>query len=299
MGCDFETINTFLTTYNFNPRTHVGCDQGLNKLMVDIEISIHAPTWGATSAPNLALIVGLFQSTHPRGVRPDGNIPNRSMLDISIHAPTWGATQTKQRQRQEQQISIHAPTWGATNFVTEMLSAKEISIHAPTWGATTNAFEGYGGLIISIHAPTWGATRLLITDVATTPISIHAPTWGATDGNIPNRSMLDISIHAPTWGATAGLFDWTAEENDFNPRTHVGCDISASRKESIYCLISIHAPTWGATKFTHLIPRVFDISIHAPTWGATINVSLFSNLSKFQSTHPRGVRLLSHQMVGF
>ena len=34
-------------------------------------ISIHAPTWGATLAQREALTKLLFQSTHPRGVRPD------------------------------------------------------------------------------------------------------------------------------------------------------------------------------------------------------------------------------------
>ena len=33
-------------------------------------ISIHAPTWGATLAQREALTKLLFQSTHPRGVRP-------------------------------------------------------------------------------------------------------------------------------------------------------------------------------------------------------------------------------------
>ena len=76
----------------------------------------------------------------------------------------------------------------------------------------------------------------------------------------------------------------------FNPRTHVGCD-SASRKESIYCLISIHAPTWGATKLTLPMPRQtrhFNPRTHV---GCDIpNKSGFDLSHEFQSTHPRGVR---------
>ena len=77
--------------------------------------------------------------------------------------------------------------------------------------------------------------------------------------------------------------------------------------------ISIHAPTWGATR-THLFIRCgCQISIHAPTWGATsaapgipcsarhfnprTHVGCDSlpwrwahQWSRFQSTHPRGVR---------
>lgn len=41
------------------------------------------------------------------------------------------------------------------------------------------------------------------------------------------------------------------------------------------------------------------ISIHAPTWGATLAQREALTKLLFQSTHPRGVRLLSHQMIGF
>ena len=58
-------------------------------------------------------------------------------------------------------------------------------------------------------------------------------------------------------------------------------------------LISIHAPAWGAT----VVPSWFvygqHISIHAPAWGATSDVAVVkAGLNVFQSTHPRGVRLL-------
>ena len=77
-------------------------------------------------------------------------------------------------------------------------------------------------------------------------ISIHAPTWGATIGGKYTHLAILISIHAPTWGAT--LQQWLERNNiaDFNPRTHVGCDLRIL--QPIRCKkISIHAPTWGAT----------------------------------------------------
>ena len=77
-----------------------------------------------------------------------------------------------------------------------------------------------------------------------------------------------ISIHAPTWGATLIYLICTE-----------------------FVSISIHAPTWGATILRKLGKSMQRISIHAPTWGATYKDFIFSNLSKFQSTHPRGVRL--------
>ena len=54
----------------FNPRTHVGCDIGGWLNATSGQISIHAPTWGATPSD-------AFKD------KEDG---------LSIHAPTWGAT---------------------------------------------------------------------------------------------------------------------------------------------------------------------------------------------------------------
>ena len=62
--------------------------------------------------------------------------------------------------------------------------------------------------------------------------------------------------------------------------------------EGVGTCISIHAPTWGATQSVRRVRTLHVISIHAPTWGATRPKSSRAILrGKFQSTHPRGVRL--------
>ena len=107
---------------DFNPRTHVGCDdevlEGTDPL-------------------------GLFQSTHPRGVRRSVRSGHNSNCKISIHAPTWGATVSALSLRQRNWISIHAPTWGATTTYHRQTPALGISIHAPTWGATVKPSNGW------------------------------------------------------------------------------------------------------------------------------------------------------------
>ena len=55
----------------FNPRTPVGCDY---------------------RGPDEPAHDGLFQSTHPSGVRHDAAGSLEQCLFISIHAPQWGAT---------------------------------------------------------------------------------------------------------------------------------------------------------------------------------------------------------------
>ena len=117
MGRDIFWAFVSSTSSNFNPRARVGRD--LHRLLnhIRIQISIHAPAWGATSA---------FK-----------NDSSSSM--ISIHAPAWGATKSILFLSPLELISIHAPAWGAT----ELRIAKElrfaISIHAPAWGATREA----------------------------------------------------------------------------------------------------------------------------------------------------------------
>ena len=58
----------------FNPRTHEGCDTGSPLTFVGGEISIHAPTKGATLFGKTGLKCVVFQSTHPRRVRHDNGV---------------------------------------------------------------------------------------------------------------------------------------------------------------------------------------------------------------------------------
>ena len=78
-----------------------------------------------------------------------------------------------------------------------------------------------------------------------------------------------VSIHAPTRGATM--------DKEFND-----CP----------SWVSIHAPTRGATFHWPKYPRVMIVSIHAPTRGATRQGATLQLKAMFQSTRPRGARLM-------
>ena len=69
VGCDSKDRLNLYRYYDFNPRTHVGCDPEIKSTVSSHNISIHAPTWGATYPKSLQQSPCLFQSTHPRGVR--------------------------------------------------------------------------------------------------------------------------------------------------------------------------------------------------------------------------------------
>ena len=58
----------------------------------DKPISIHTPAWGATLITDMFLFLLIFQSTLPRGERPENPLLICRTVGISIHTPAWGAT---------------------------------------------------------------------------------------------------------------------------------------------------------------------------------------------------------------
>ena len=60
------------------------------------------------------MLITIFQSTHPHGVRRDIKNRYRIRSRISIHAPARGATKETRDYCEMILISIHAPARGAT-----------------------------------------------------------------------------------------------------------------------------------------------------------------------------------------
>ncbi len=164
----------------FNPRAHVGRDHPPRVCGVVQQVSIHAPTWGATyhtGTPNE--LPKVFQSTRPRGAR---------LLDFA-------------NKDELRRVSIHAPTWGATyQRVTAVSEIFLVSIHAPTWGATSS--KNVTGVVYNSFNPRAHVGRddvEVARVVVGKKVSIHAPTWGATPyWAISLKSSLKISIFAKT-----------------------------------------------------------------------------------------------------
>ena len=70
----------------------------------------------------------------------------------------------------------------------------------------------------------------------------------------------------------------------FNPRSHVGSDFTKLLRSAAVA-VSIHAPTWGATKCIGWRCCARKVSIHAPTWGATPYAS--GEIGQERSFNPR------------
>ncbi len=78
------------------------------------DISIHAPTWGATEFNVLPRQVFIFQSTHPHGVRQ--RVLRHIIRLFYFNPRTHMGCDTVEElfSNDTHPISIHAPTWGAT-----------------------------------------------------------------------------------------------------------------------------------------------------------------------------------------
>ena len=186
----------------FNPRTHAGCDAESSSGIADVAVSIHAPTRGATAMVRTYGESGLFQSTHPRGVRHDARDGFAHFGRFQSTHPRGVRHSPSACFRILNSVSIHAPTRGATVPDSSEHVGVGVSIHAPTRGATGSlSIHRSKAMFQSTHPR---GVRLLRRGQCAVAgdVSIHAPTRGATSPNLANSVLPSVSIHAPTRGAT-------------------------------------------------------------------------------------------------
>ena len=127
------------------------------------------------------------------------------------------------------------------------------------------------------------------------PVSIHAPAWGATPTARPRRPIQRKfqSTH-PRGVRRAPVRKHGLPSRCFNPRTRVGCDAHEFEQPAHPHVVSIHAPAWGATcGKPHLTRRTPCFNPRTRVGCDTPLSPLNVTANMFQSTHPRGVRLVS------
>ena len=299
VGCDvLVSRGDYGIHQRFNPRTRVGCD-----LVVFVTILLAST---------------VFQSTHPRGVRPFVSVRCRVCYEVSIHAPAWGATYLDNPSFAAYRVSIHAPAWGATGGLLGMLQGKDKfqSTH-PRGVRLGDTVRDCCCKMVSIHAPAWGATSCPNSLIRAMK-SFNPRTRVGCDGNgrapvsrgrgfqsthprgvrheiklgIPRKEL--VSIHAPAWGATRTICGVWALMTGFNPRTRVGCDPpNTSRTLCLMRFQSTHPRGVRRDPFVKdFTGRSWFQSTH-PRGVRRFVASKFKDTSfLFQSTHPRGVRLM-------
>ena len=250
-------------------------------------VSIHAPTQGATIAPPRVAIAAVafnprthagcdlrvsrffmpsrvFQSTHPRRVRRSAAAIPCSICCFNprTHA---GCDISSGGSRIARAVSIHAPTQGATP------AGRPAGTRASGFNPRTHA----------------GCDQLDVGRIAANRVSIHAPTQGATppSGRSSGSGMsfqsthprrvrrygaeiaslkADVSIHAPTQGATRVVQSPFFASPSFNPRTHAGCDVA--RRGGLGDSHGFNPRTHAGCDVTiKHIRNPSNASIHAPT----------------------------------
>ena len=167
--------------YNFNPRSHERSDEEGKEQERYLQISIHAPTRGATTA----------------------RVRRYCKLSISIHAPTRGATAWR-RSNALHHVHFNPRSHERSDADPDLQGGTmtKISIHAPTRGATKVKKVFRRILKFQSTLPREERLNLTCYNLWRTIISIHAPTRGATDTVAVPVKWSSISIHAPTRGAT-------------------------------------------------------------------------------------------------
>ncbi len=183
----------------FNPRAHAGRDPNLSHTCSFSCVSIHAPTRGATSAPNLR---GLNERFNPRAHagRDRGLVLFLTRRTVSIHAPMRGATlftvkkstrtvfQSTRPRGARRACTLLGLWWrcfnprahaGRDSANEKLHYFDKVSIHAPMRGAT-NTFQCFSSIDQFQSTRPCGARPSSCALMMCVVVSIHAPMRGAT-----------------------------------------------------------------------------------------------------------------------
>ena len=193
------------------------------------DISVHAPTRGATSNSLSFSIFSVFQSTLPREERLLG-------LNFKEANSIFQSTLPREERLLQQYLS-HFQLLFQSTLPREERRAKRTCLPKEPSDFNPRSHERSD----LPYLQTWYLLRF---------ISIHAPTRGATIHTIHLSQAHMISIHAPTRGATCADAYSTDPISDFNPRSHERSDVVITLLTTSIS-ISIHAPTRGATAILH------------------------------------------------
>ncbi len=211
MGRDLTSEVAFYLVLGFQSTRPCGARPPIKWLVVKhwLQVSIHAPVWGATKRFFLVVPAGaVFQSTRPCGARPSGAVPpippDSAFQSTRPCGARHSASQAQCCQRYWFQSTrpCGARLLLVANLFVMLLfqstrpcGARRIQAAASSLaGASFNPRARVGRDYWPCHE--FAAPRR---------VSIHAPVWGATPQDDSLRGPAWVSIHAPVWGATCNF----------------------------------------------------------------------------------------------
>ena len=228
MGCDIRII--LLTFASTNISIHAptwGATLWSTRLQLHGDISIHAPTWGATMRRTRKITGGEFQSTHPRGVRQTHKTMDKILFNFNPRTHVGCDGHEAQGHQPDGFQSTHP------RGVRPMMIG--IVIVEYNFNPRTHVGCDYMVRKIVYRLRLFQSThprgvrhsrehRL----VEMTRFQSTHPRGVRLRQTRSSGEYMVISIHAPTWGATRTVVFGINSSVNFNPRTHVGCDLVRS-----------------------------------------------------------------------
>ena len=142
---------------------------------------------------------------------------------ISIHAPTWGATQGNRCFPYDLQFQSTHPRgvrhqkWSGTYAVAYFNPRTHVGCDCADSERLSFFYNFNPRTHVGCDTDVNGQSRLGF-------ISIHAPTWGATLTTPHDTTERPFQSTHPR-GVRLCLVVSCPRTNNFNPRTHVGCDV--------------------------------------------------------------------------
>ncbi len=122
-----------------------------------VDVSIHAPTRGATSMAASWLMLSIV-SIHAPTRGATSVIRGYSLLKCFNPRPHEGSDRAWLVLQREMEFQSTPPRGERLAIFCQIIKLFYVSIHAPTRGATGIPLIVFGWMVVSIHAPTRGAT---------------------------------------------------------------------------------------------------------------------------------------------
>ena len=177
----------------------------------------------------------MFQSTLPRGERPDTVSVGSARGRVSIHAPAGGATYEAFLRETYGTVSIHAPAGGAT------VIASVSDLHFLLFQSTLPRGERHRLVTFtsprsSFNPRSRGGSDLAVDNRPDLEGGFNPRSRGGSDAVRVwvERVLVSVSIHAPAGGATSRLLRGSRSRSGFNPRSRGGSDMRCR----VFCMRS-------------------------------------------------------------
>ena len=190
------------------------------------QVSIHAPTGGATKSANADAKLKEVSIHAPTGGATGIGIGCGWRVCVSIHAPTGGATQSFYRQRLEQKFQFTRPQ-GARRTNTKSQTITSSFNSRAHRGRDCPECRANAAAEVSIHAPTGGATITIITRNSINRFQFTRPQGARHVFEVLVKHTLSFNSRAHR-GRDRSLRPVHLYNFCFNSRAHRGRDSSTS-----------------------------------------------------------------------